>query len=96
MLAVGSSGLACFVIALPTSCPARSDAWSCLHACHHPQAKAIQRLIVTLCSELRGVALGLVSAFGVPDHILRAPIGLAAHTGVDMYKEYLMAVGFDV
>jgi acyl-CoA oxidase len=60
------------------------------------QAKAIQRLIVTLCSELRGVALGLVSAFGVPDHILRAPIGLAAHTGVDMYNEYLLAVGFDV
>lgn len=60
------------------------------------KAKAIQRLIVTLCSELRGVALGLVSAFGVPDHILRAPIGLAAHTGVDMYNEYLLAVGFDV
>lgn len=60
------------------------------------QAKAIQRLMVALCSELRGVALGLVSAFGVPDHILRAPIGLAAYTGVDMYKEYLMAVGFDV
>jgi len=64
--------------------------------CAVPQAKAIQRLIVSLCSELRGVALGLVSAFGVPDHILRAPIGLAAHTGVDMYKEYLLAVGFDV
>lgn len=62
----------------------------------NPQAKAIQRLIVTLCSDLRGVALALVSAFGVPDHILRAPIGLAAHTGVDMYKEYLGAVGFDV
>lgn len=51
---------------------------------------------MTLCSELRGVALGLVHAFGVPDHILRAPIGLAAHTGVDMYNEYLLAVGFDV
>jgi hypothetical protein len=32
----------------------------------------------------------------VPDHILRAPIGLAASSGVDMYREYLSAVGFDV
>lgn len=60
------------------------------------QAKAIQRLIVQLCSELRGVALPLVAAWGVPDHILRAPIGLGVHSGVDIYKEYLAAVGFDV
>jgi hypothetical protein len=26
----------------------------------------------------------------------RAPIGLGAHSGVDMYKEYLASVGFDV
>jgi len=62
---------------------------------HLLQAKAIQKLIVQLCSELRGVALGLVSSFGVPDHILRAPIGLGAHSGVDIYKEYLASVGFD-
>lgn len=61
-----------------------------------PQAKAIQRLIVSLCSELRGGALPLVAAFGVPDHILRAPIGLGSHSGVDMYREYLTSVGFDV
>eukprot|EP00879_Flechtneria_rotunda_P009242 GHRR01009675.1.p1 GENE.GHRR01009675.1~~GHRR01009675.1.p1 ORF type:complete len:185 (+),score=40.07 GHRR01009675.1:983-1537(+) len=60
------------------------------------KAKAIQRLIEALCSELRGVALGLVSAFGIPDHILRAPIGLGANSGVNIYKEYLAAVGFDV
>lgn len=60
------------------------------------QAKAIQRLIVSLCSELRGAALPLVSAFNIPDHILRAPIGLGANSGVDIYKEYLAAVGFDV
>uniref|UniRef100_A0A383WGP6 Acyl-coenzyme A oxidase n=1 Tax=Tetradesmus obliquus TaxID=3088 RepID=A0A383WGP6_TETOB len=60
------------------------------------KAKAIQRLIVQLCSELRGVALPLVAAWGVPDHILRAPIGLGVHSGVDIYKEYLAAVGFDV
>jgi hypothetical protein len=40
------------------------------------QAKAIQRLIAALCSELRGVAVPLVDAFAIPDHILRAPIGL--------------------
>lgn len=69
---------------------------SCRPAAVLRQAKAIQRLIVQLCSELRGVALPLVSAFGVPDHILRAPIGLGVHSGVDIYKEYLAAVGFDV
>jgi acyl-CoA oxidase len=58
------------------------------------KAKAIiQKLVLTLCSELRGVAVPLVNAFGVPDHIrLRAPIGLGATAGVDMYKEYLHAV----
>ncbi len=60
------------------------------------KAKAISRLIVSLCSELRGVALPLVNAWAIPDHILRAPIGLGAHSGVDMYKEYLHSVGFDV
>ena len=43
---------------------------------HRLQAKAIQRLIGTLCGELRGVAVPLVDAFAIPDHILRAPIGL--------------------
>lgn len=34
----------------------------------------------------RGVAVPLVNAFAIPDHILRSPIGLAG-TGVsDMYK----------
>lgn len=64
------------------------------------KAKAISRLIVTLCSELRGVALQLVDAFAIPDHILRAPIGLGGN-GVggpppDIYKEYLAAAGFEV
>ncbi|GAB4821751.1 hypothetical protein N2152v2_008797 [Parachlorella kessleri] len=58
------------------------------------KAKAIQRLIEALCSELRGVAVPLVDAFGIPDHILRAPIGLAS--GVhDPYAEYLHSVGFE-
>lgn len=59
------------------------------------QAKAIKKLIEQLCLELRGVALPLVDAFAIPDHILRAPIGLGAASGVDIYKEYLHAAGFD-
>ena len=46
------------------------------------QAKAIQRLIAALCSELRGVAVPLVDAFAIPDHILRAPIGLRWAAGL--------------
>jgi acyl-CoA oxidase len=60
------------------------------------KAKAISRLVRDLCSELRSVALPLVAAWGVPDHILRAPIGLGSHSGVDIYREYLASVGFDV
>lgn len=57
------------------------------------KAKAIQRLIEHLCRELRGVALPLVDSFAIPDHILRAPIGLSTGA-VDPYGEYLHAVGF--
>ena len=32
------------------------------------------------CSEVRGVAVPLVDAFAIPDHILRAPIGLSTTT----------------
>jgi hypothetical protein len=35
------------------------------------KAKAIHRLIQALCGELRGVAVPLVDAFAIPDHILR-------------------------
>ncbi|GIL69204.1 hypothetical protein Vretimale_12660 [Volvox reticuliferus] len=65
------------------------------------KSKAISRLVVQLCSELRGVALNLVDAFAIPDHILRAPIGLGGNGGIggpqpDAYREYLAAAGFDV
>ncbi len=44
-----------------------------------------------------GVALPLVNAFAIPDHILRAPIGILGGAGVtDIYKEYLLSAGFDV
>ena len=41
------------------------------------------------------MALPLVAAFGIPDHILRVPIGLANTGAADVYKEYLLAAGFD-
>ena len=44
----------------------------------------------TLCAELREDALALVAAFDIPDHVLRAPIGLAKP---DM-SAYLRAAGF--
>ena len=61
------------------------------------KAKAIQRLIEQLCSELRVVALPLVDAFAIPDHILRAPIGLSAsQQHGQQYNEYLAAVGWEL
>ncbi|KAK2079868.1 hypothetical protein QBZ16_002263 [Prototheca wickerhamii] len=59
------------------------------------KAKAIKRIVEQLCLELRGVAVPLVDAFGIPDHILRAPIGLTA-VQHDPYGEYLSSVGWDV
>jgi acyl-CoA oxidase len=41
-----------------------------------PRAKAITRRVNDLCGELRGHADVLVDAFGIPDAVLRAPIGL--------------------
>ena len=59
------------------------------------KAKAIHRLVEALCLDARGHAAALVDAFGLPDHILRAPIGLAVHAQADMYAEYLNSVGFE-
>lgn len=59
------------------------------------KAKAIQRMIEALCAELRGVAVPLVDAFGIPDFVLRAPIGLAT-VQQDPYGEYLAVTGWDV
>jgi acyl-CoA oxidase len=57
------------------------------------KAKAIARMIEELCLEVRGVAVPLCAAFAIPDHILRAPIGLA--TGhEDQYGAYLAAIGW--
>lgn len=60
------------------------------------KAKAIARLCEVLCAELRSVALPLVNAFAIPDHILRAPIGLGSSSASDFYKEYLSAAGFEI
>jgi hypothetical protein len=40
------------------------------------RCKAITREVNDLCNELRGSAGGLVDAFGIPDAVLRAPIGV--------------------
>jgi acyl-CoA oxidase len=58
--------------------------------------KAIRKMIEHLCGELRGVAVPLVDSFGIPDHILRAPIGLSSMDGFDPYGEYLSSIGFNV
>lgn len=54
------------------------------------KAKAIQRLVEHLCSEVRAVAKEVVDAFGIPDFVLRAPIGLQSR----QYSEYSHYVGF--
>jgi acyl-CoA oxidase len=41
-----------------------------------PRCKAVTREVNRLCDELRGDAEALVDAFGIPDQVLRAPIGL--------------------
>ncbi|HWF74673.1 MAG TPA: acyl-CoA dehydrogenase [Solirubrobacteraceae bacterium] len=40
------------------------------------RCKAITREVNRLCDEVRGQAAGLVDAFGIPDAVLAAPIGL--------------------
>jgi acyl-CoA oxidase len=59
------------------------------------KAKAISRLLEGLRAGLAGQALPLVAAFAIPDHILRAPIGV---TGVldaaDPYAAYLASTGW--
>ncbi|CAI7932679.1 unnamed protein product [Closterium sp. NIES-54] len=40
------------------------------------KAKAIHRLVEFLCYEARGMAKELVDSFGIPDDLLKAPIGL--------------------
>eukprot|EP00891_Asterochloris_glomerata_P007525 jgi/Astpho2/7525/Aster-02090 len=58
------------------------------------KAKAIARMVEELCSELRGVAVPLVDAFTIPDHILRAPIGLST-SHKEVYAAYLKSIGWD-
>jgi acyl-CoA oxidase len=41
-----------------------------------PRCKAITREVNRLCNEVRGFAGALVDAFGIPDEVLGAPIGL--------------------
>jgi acyl-CoA oxidase len=41
-----------------------------------PRCKAVTREVNRLCDEVRGDSAALVDAFGIPDQVLRAPIGL--------------------
>jgi acyl-CoA oxidase len=41
-----------------------------------PRCKAVTREVNRLCDEIRGDGEALVDAFGIPDQVLRAPIGL--------------------
>jgi acyl-CoA oxidase len=45
-----------------------------------PRCKAATREVNRLCNEVRGQAEALVDAFGIPDPVLAAPIGLKAPT----------------
>ncbi|KAL2652065.1 hypothetical protein R1flu_020193 [Riccia fluitans] len=54
------------------------------------KAKAIHKQVEILCAETRQVAGQLVDAFGIPDSLLRAPIGLQS----GQYTEYTHYVGF--
>jgi acyl-CoA oxidase len=47
-----------------------------------PRCKAITREVNRLCNEVRGHAAALVDAFGIPDAVLGAPIGVAATAAV--------------
>ena len=40
-----------------------------------PRAKAVTRAVNTLCEEVRPEAVALVDGFGIPDALIRAPIG---------------------
>jgi acyl-CoA oxidase len=41
-----------------------------------PRCKAVTRAVNDLCNQVRGDAEALLDAFGIPDQVLRAPIGL--------------------
>jgi acyl-CoA oxidase len=46
-----------------------------------PKARAIRKLIVDLCRELRPDALGIVAGFGIPDNCVAAPIAFEHYLG---------------
>eukprot|EP00271_Cylindrocystis_brebissonii_P009005 TRINITY_DN23584_c0_g1_i1.p1 TRINITY_DN23584_c0_g1~~TRINITY_DN23584_c0_g1_i1.p1 ORF type:complete len:698 (-),score=97.53 TRINITY_DN23584_c0_g1_i1:626-2719(-) len=54
------------------------------------KAKAIHRQVELLCFETRSVAGDLVDAFGIPDELLKAPIGLQS----GQYANYAQHVGW--
>lgn len=53
------------------------------------KAKAIKQLVNGLCGEVRVHSVSLVNAFGIPDHIMSAPIGLSNGSYVANTERYL-------
>lgn len=63
------------------------------------KSKAIQKLLAKLCAELRVIAGPCVTAFAIPDHILRSPIGTTQFVSAQdaqLYDGYLRAAGFEL
>lgn len=63
------------------------------------KSKAIQKLLAKLCAELRTIAAPCVTAFDIPDDILRAPIGTSTFVDAQdshLYDGYLKAAGFSL
>lgn len=63
------------------------------------KSKAIQKLLLKLCKDLRDIAGPCVAAFAIPDAILRAPIGTSTFVNAQdeqLYDGYLRAAGFQL
>jgi acyl-CoA oxidase len=63
------------------------------------KSKAIQKLLLKLCNDLRNIAAPLVASFAIPDAILRAPIGTSTFVNSQdeqLYDGYLQATGFQL
>eukprot|EP00899_Mesostigma_viride_P005704 jgi/Mesvir1/15134/Mv14767-RA.1 len=54
------------------------------------KAKAIVKQVEVLCHELRAVAGTLCDGFGIPDAVMRAPLGLSSK----QYEDYLGSIGW--
>ena len=54
--------------------------------------QAVHKLSEYLSFQVRNIAKELVDAFDLPDHVIRAPIGMQSTT--EAYSQYTQYVGF--